>query len=78
MEWLVRLLNLCFDMEFVPKDWRGAFIVPLYKGKGDECKCTNSRGISLLSVVGKLFGSVLIKRVRAGTECAIGGRAMSV
>ena len=31
----------------------------------------NSRGISLLSVVGKLFGRVLIKRVRAGTECAI-------
>ena len=25
-----------------------------------------------LSVVGKLFGRVLIKRVRAGTECAIG------
>ena len=33
---------------------------------------SNSRGISLLSVVGKLFGRVLIKRVRAGTECAIG------
>ena len=28
--------------------------------------------ISLLSVVGKLFGRVLIKRVRAGAECAIG------
>ena len=27
---------------------------------------------SLLSVVGKLFGRVLIKRVRAGTECATG------
>ena len=26
----------------------------------------------LLSVVGKLFGRVLIKRVRAGTECVIG------
>ena len=31
-----------------------------------------SRGICLLSVVGKLFGRVLIKRVRAGTEYAIG------
>ena len=27
---------------------------------------------TLLRVVGKLFGRVLIKRVRAGTECAIG------
>ena len=26
----------------------------------------------MLSVVGKLFDRVLIKRVRAGTECAIG------
>ena len=56
----------------VPMDWRGACIVPLYKRKGDKCECSNSRGISLLSVVGKLFGGVLIKRVRAGTECAIG------
>ena len=53
-------------------DWRGACIMPLYKGKGDKCECSNSRGISLLSVVGKLFGRVLIKRVRAGTEYAIG------
>ena len=53
-------------------DWRGARIVPLYKGKGDKCECNNSRSISLLLVVGKLYGRVLIKRVRAGTECAIG------
>ena len=40
---------------------------------------SNSRGISLLTVVGKnndggvriMTGRVLIKRVRAGTECAI-------
>ena len=34
LEWLVRLLNLSFDMGVVPMDWRGAYIVPLYKGKG--------------------------------------------
>ena len=72
LEWLVRLLNLSFDRGAVPMDWRGACIVPLCKGKGDKCECSNSRGISLLSVVGKLFGRVLIKRVKAGTECAIG------
>ena len=72
LEWLVGLLNLCFDMGVVPMEWRGDCIVPLYKGKGNKCECSNSRGISLLSVVGKLFGRVLIKRVRAGTECAIG------
>ena len=53
-------------------DWRGACTVSLYKGKGDKCECSNSRGISLLSAVGKLPDRMLIKRVRAGTECAIG------
>ena len=72
LEWLVRLLNLSFNMGVVPMDCCGACIVPLYKGKGDKCECSNSRGISLLSVVGKLFCRVLIKKVRAGTECTIG------
>ena len=71
LEWLVRLINLSFDMGVVPMDWRGVCIVPLYKGKGDKCECSNSTGISLLSVVGKLCGRVVNKRVRAGTECAI-------
>ena len=52
-------------------DWRGACIVPLYKGNGDKCECSNSRDISLLSVVVKLYGRMLIKRGFAGTECAI-------
>ena len=47
------MLNLSFDMG-LSIDWRGACIVPLYKGKGDKCECSNSRGISLLSVVSKL------------------------
>ena len=44
----------------------------LYKGKFNKCECSNSRGISLLSVVSKLYGRVLIKCVSDGTECAIG------
>ena len=72
LEWLVRLLNLSFDVRVVPMDFRGTCIVPLYKGKGDKCKCSNSRGISLLRVVGKLCGRVVIKRVSARTECSIG------
>ena len=55
LEWLVRLLDLNFDTGVVPMEWLGACIVPLYKGKGDKCECSNSRGISLLSVVGKLY-----------------------
>ena len=68
IEWLVRILNVCFDESLVPEDWCSACIVPLYKGKGDRYECSNSRGISLLSVVGKVYGRVLIKRVREKTE----------
>ena len=53
LKWTVRLLNLSFDMGVVLMDWRYACIVPLYKGKGDKYECSNSRGISLLSVVRK-------------------------
>ena len=63
LEWLVRLLNLTFDIGVVPMDWRGACMVLLYKGMGDKCECSNFRGISLLSAVGKLFGRVLIKEL---------------
>ena len=48
-------------------EWRGACIVVLYKEKGDKHEFSNSRGISLLSLVGKLYGKVLIKIVQAGT-----------
>ena len=70
IEWLVRILNWCecFDESAVPEDFCSACIVPLYKGKGDRYECSNSRGINLLSVEGKVYGRVLIKRVREKTE----------
>ena len=39
--------------------WEGS----LHKGKDAKCACSNSRGISLLSVVVKLYGRVLIKEL---------------
>ena len=70
--WLVRLFNVCLREGVVPADWTNACIVPLYKGKGDKYECGNWRGISLLSVVGKLYGKVLINRIKHGTEECIG------
>ena len=64
LEWLVRLFNVCFMLSIVPVDWVIACMVPLYKGKGDTYECSNFRGISLLSVVGKVYGRVLINRIR--------------
>ena len=44
-EWLVRLLNASFDMGVVPMNWRGACIMPRYKGKGDKCECITREGL---------------------------------
>ena len=70
--WLERVLGLCFDRSRAPRDFRDFCMVPVYKGKGDKYECGNYRGISLMSVVGKVYGRVLIDRVREGTEAFIG------
>ena len=55
----------------VPVDWVIACMVPLYKGKGDVQECSNFRVINLLSVVGKVYGRVLINRIRDKAENVI-------
>src|SRR5215469_2667489 len=71
-KWLCRLFNMCWDRGEVPRDWWEAVILPVYKGKGDKRECNNHRGISVLSVVGKMYGRILIERVRALTDNLIG------
>ena len=71
VEWMVRLFKLCFALSAVPEDWMSGCIVPLFKGKGSRYECKNFRGISLLSVVGKVYGRILINRIREKTERAI-------
>ena len=58
-------------LSIVPVDWVTACMVPLYNGKADVHECSNFRGISLLSVVGKVYGRVLINRIRDKTETVI-------
>jgi hypothetical protein len=68
IDWIWKLCNKAFMEGIVPKDWRRAVIVPLYKGKGEKGNCSNYRGISLLSVVGKLYAGILVERVRRVTD----------
>ena len=56
IEWLVRMFNGCSREGGIPKEWKSACIVPLYKGKGECSECANYRGVSLLSVVSKVNG----------------------
>ena len=48
---------------------RDAKIVTLFKYKGDRSDCNNYRGISLLSVVGKVFAQVVLARVQILADC---------
>ena len=58
IKWLARSFNLCWVLGKVPQDWQDAFMVPLYKGKGDKFECGSNREISLLSVVGKVYSRI--------------------
>ena len=49
---------MAFESDVVLEDWRSAVIVPLYKGKGERTECKNYRGISLLSMVGKIYAGI--------------------
>lgn len=46
----------------VPKEWQTRVVVPLFK-KGNQRVCANYRGITLLSLPGKVFSKVLERRV---------------
>ncbi|CAG9128775.1 unnamed protein product [Plutella xylostella] len=59
------LILRCWDEKAIPKDMRDANIVTLYKGKGDRGDCNNYRGISLLSIAGKAFAKVVLKRLES-------------
>ena len=60
LEPLHKLLCLCSREGKVPQDMRNAKIITLYKNKGDRRDCNNYRGISLLSIVGKVFARVVL------------------
>jgi hypothetical protein len=64
---LTDLFNECWLTEAVPRDWRDGAIVKLPK-KGNLADCGNWRGITLLSVPGKVFCIVLLRRIQAKVD----------
>jgi hypothetical protein len=64
---LVLLYNYVFDNEVWPERWSSGLIVPLHK-HGSKLDPANYRPITLLSVLGKLFGSVVNARLQAFSE----------
>ena len=62
-DYLLTIFNEIWNNETPPQEWRDGIIVKLPK-KGDLGDCNNWRGITLLSSVGKLFCTILLKRIK--------------
>ena len=60
---LEQLFSVVWHEETVPKQWREGFIVNLFK-KGNRGDPGNYRGVTLLSVVGKVFCKILNRFVQ--------------
>ncbi|KAK0147792.1 Craniofacial development protein 2 [Merluccius polli] len=67
LSWLTRLCSIAWTSGAVPLDWQTGVVVPLFK-KGDRRVCSNYRGITLLSLPGKVYSGVLERRVRRIVE----------
>nr|XP_049610760.1 uncharacterized protein LOC125988936 isoform X1 [Syngnathus scovelli] len=63
LSWLTRLYNVAWTSGTVPLDWQTGVVVPLFKKV-----CSNYRGITLLSLPGKVYSGVLERRVRREVE----------
>ena len=51
----------------MPQDWKDSVLVPVFK-KNDRLICDNNRGISLLSVPGKVLANILLERLKQSVE----------
>ncbi len=67
LSWLTRLCNIAGWSGTVPLGWQIGVVVPLFK-KGDRRVCSNYRGITLLSLPGKVHARVLERSIRLIVE----------
>ena len=82
---LHQLITNAWEMGSVPQAWKDASIITIYK-KGDRTDCGNYRGISLLSIAGKIFARILLNRLSTHltpevvpeTQCGFRGNRSTV
>ena len=66
-EALYELFTRIWDKEEIPEDWSKGLMVKLPK-RGNLTDCDNWRGITLIPVIVKIFGSAIINRIRVGVD----------
>jgi hypothetical protein len=66
-ELLLRIYQKAWNGKKSVKDWEVAILIPIFK-KGNSRECKNYRGISLLSIPGKIYSRILETRLRQEME----------
>ncbi|VDP73631.1 unnamed protein product [Schistosoma mattheei] len=64
------LFNKTWDEEQVPTDWKEGHLIKIPK-KGYLNKCEDYRGITLLSISGKVFNRVLLNRMKDSVDAQL-------
>ena len=59
---LTKLFNACFDLGQYPSSWSDGIITAIHKS-GNASDTNNYRGITITSVIGKLFNSIINSRL---------------
>ena len=67
-EKLTELFLIMWRKEAIPQEFKDAIIIHLFKRKGNPQVCDNHRGISLLSIAGKILARVLLNRLNEHLE----------
>ena len=57
-------LNRVMKTDRPPESWKKGTIITIYKGKGQKGKCSNERGITLSSNMGKLYERIINNRAK--------------
>nr|CAH8867214.1 unnamed protein product [Trichobilharzia regenti] len=64
---LSEVVGSVWESEEVPLGWCKPLITPIYN-KGDKSSCDNHKGVSLTSVVSKVLGSIIMRRLSGAWE----------
>ena len=67
-EKLTELFHIMWRKEAIPQEFTDATIIHLFKRKGNPQFGDNHRGISLLSIAGKILAGVLLNRLNEHLE----------
>ena len=67
---LYPLFRKIWQEEEIPTEWKEGYLIKLPK-KGDLSNCANYRGITLLSVPGKIFSRILLNRMKEAVDAQL-------